>query len=289
MKIILDIAMTTIMICLLNLNITGMKWHEILGVAIFLLFILHKFLNFRWIKSVIKSLSKKRMNSKAEILCVVDIFLLVLTILTVLTGVLISKHVLVNITTTNITATSHRHHSLAYLLGITLIIHMGLHWTSIRNRIKIQKDSFVEKIALSSFVLIISIALLYSNTVKKLIIPKKEVVFPYQVETEYNKNTQEQPLINNDKQETHTTEDDSLASEKNEEFSLQDDTPTTPDIPTIDEYLSKLFCTACERHCLLTNPECGRGRREQQEEVQQYNDMYGVNESYGATEFYTRN
>lgn len=286
MKIILDIAMTTIMICLLNLNVTGMKWHEILGIAIFFLFIFHKLLNFRWIKSVVKSLSKKRINSKAEILCIIDVILVVLVTVTVLTGVLISKHVLVDITTNNITATSHRHHSLAYLLGITIIIHIGLHWSSIRNRIKIQKDSFIEKIVLCGFVLIISVTLLYSDTIKKLIIPKKEEVYPYQVEIECNKNIQEQTLIDTDKQETYATEDDALESEKNEEVSIQDDIPTTPDIPTIDEYLSKLFCTACGRHCILTNPECGRGRRKQQEEVQEYNNMYGVNESYGAAELY---
>ncbi len=288
-KIILNIVMTTMMLCLLNLNITGLKLHEILGIAVFLLFLFHIILNFKWVKSITKNLFKNTINSKAKIMYAIDILLLVLVILTVLTGVLISKHIFTDIATSNITATSHRHHSLAYLLGITLIIHIGLHWSSIRNGIKIKKDSFVEKMVICVFLLVIGIILLYSDTIKK-IIPKKEIVAPYQYETEYNETTQNHTIITSEEnQEEVITEESSLTTEKNEDISIQNDITPTPDIPTLDEYLSKLICTGCGRHCLLTNPECGKGRRKQQEEVQEYNQLYGVNETYGANDFYTRN
>ena len=289
-KIILNIVMTTMMICLLNLNITGLKLHEILGIAVFFLFLFHIILNFKWVKSITKNLFKNTINSKAKIMYAIDILLLVLVILTVLTGVLISKHIFTDIATSNITATSHRHHSLAYLLGITLIIHIGLHWPSIRNGIKIKKDSFVEKMVICGFLLVIGITLLYSDTIKKLIIPKKEIVAPYQYEIEYNESTQNHTIITSEEnQEEVITGENSLTTEKNEDISIQNDVTPTPDIPTLEEYLSKLICTACGRHCLLTNPECGKGRREQQEEVQEYNQLYGVSETYGADSFHTRN
>jgi hypothetical protein len=31
---------------------------------------------------------------------------------------------------------------------------------------------------------------------------------------------------------------------------------------TLQQYLSKLYCTACHKYCLLTNPRCGRGVRQ---------------------------
>ena len=289
-KIILNIVMTTMMICLLNLNITGLKLHEILGIAVFFLFLFHIILNFKWVKSITKNLFKNTINSKAKIMYAIDILLLVLVILTVLTGVLISKHIFTDIATSNITATSHRHHSLAYLLGITLIIHIRSHWPSIRNGIKRKKDSFVEKMVICGFLLVIGITLLYSDTIKKLIIPKKEIVAPYQYEIEDNESTQNHTIITSEEnQEEVITGENSLTTEKNEDISIQNDVTPTPDIPTLEEYLSKLICTACGRHCLLTNPECGKGRREQQEEVQEYNQLYGVSETYGADSFHTRN
>ena len=289
MKIVLDIVMTIIMICLLNLNITGLKHHEIFGIVIFFLFLFHKILNFRWIKSITKSLFKNTINSKAKILFIVDIIALVLVLLTVITGVLISRCILTDITTNNMTATIHRHHCLAYLLGITLMIHICLHWSFIRNGLKIKKDSFIEKIVLCIFVLVVSITLLFSDTIKKLIVPKKEIVAPFQVETEYNESTHNEILVSEDKQEDFTEEESPLTSEGNEDITIQNDVTPTPDIPTLEDYLSKLFCTGCGRHCLLTNPECGRGRREQQEKVQEYNQLYGTNETYGTNDFYTRN
>lgn len=288
MKIILDIVMTIIMICLLNLNVTGLKYHEIFGIIILFLFLFHKFLNFRWIKLNIKSLLKNNTNPKVVTMLIVDIIMLLLVALTVSTGILISKHILTDIATCNMTATIHRHHSLAYLLGTVLIIHIGLHWSSIRNGIKIKKDSLVEKILVLGVVLVIGITLLCSDTIKKLILPKKEIVAPYQYETENNDSPQNHTLTDEDNQEKIIKEEYSLPIEDNDGVSIQNEPTPTPDIPTLEDYLSKLFCTGCGRHCLLTNPECGKGRREQQKEVQEYNQMYGTNETYGSNDFYTR-
>lgn len=289
MKIILDIVMTISMVCLLNLNITGLKLHEMLGVGICFLFLFHKILNFKWIKAMTKSLFKNNISSRAKTMYIIDTVLIVLVILTVYTGILVSKHILIGVTTTNITATIHRHHCLAYLLGVTLLIHIGLHWPFIRNAVKIKKDSIMEKIVLCVITLILGIVLLDSNAIKKLIIPKKEINYPYQVETTQDEDTQNYTLPNGEEKEELTIETDILPSDDNEEQYSQDNEASIKDIPTIEDYLSKLICTACGRHCLLTNPECGRGRREQLVEVQEYNQLYGTNETYGTGESYTRN
>lgn len=100
-KIILDIVMGIIMICLMNLSFTGIKVHEILGIVVLFLFIFHKILNFKWIKSITINLFKKGIKTKTKIMYAVDIILLILVILNVITGILISTCILTNITTNN--------------------------------------------------------------------------------------------------------------------------------------------------------------------------------------------
>lgn len=51
-KPIIDITMFILIIFLMNTNFMGIKLHEILGISIFILFTLHKILNFKWIKSI---------------------------------------------------------------------------------------------------------------------------------------------------------------------------------------------------------------------------------------------
>ena len=49
-KLLLDILMTVILVILMDTFITGVKLHEILGIIVFLLFFIHKALNFSFIK-----------------------------------------------------------------------------------------------------------------------------------------------------------------------------------------------------------------------------------------------
>ncbi|MGN1269332.1 MAG: cytochrome b/b6 domain-containing protein [Clostridia bacterium] len=267
-KIILDIVMGIIMICLMNLSFTGIKLHEILGIVVFFLFIFHKILNLKWIKSITINLFKKGIKTKTKIMYVIDIILLILVILNVITGILISTHILTNITTNNIGAASQWHHFFAYWLAIVLLIHIGVHWEFIRNAIKIKKDSLTEKIMLGVIAVIVIVMLLKCNIVKKLMIPRKEIDLHYEIE-----NT-EKPINNTLQKENESDED------KN----TQTNSSTVTDKPTIEEYLSKLFCTGCGRHCPLTNPACGKGMSRQTQEIQEYNQMYNTNETYTSNQ-----
>lgn len=256
--------MGIVMICLMNLSFTGIKLHEILGILVFFLFLFHKMLNFKWIKSITMNLFKKEIKGKTKIMYVIDIILLILVILNVVTGILISTHILTNITTNNIEITSNWHHFFAYWLMIVLIIHIGLHWEFIRNAMKIKKDSSTEKVILCIITAIIAFILLKSNIIKKLMIPRKEMNLQYEIEN--TKST-----INNT-----SKKDDESEGDKNN----QNSSSVVTEQPTIEEYLSKLFCTGCGRHCPLTNPACSRGMSKQTQKVQEYNQTYGTNETY---------
>lgn len=130
-----------------------------------------------------------------------------------------------------------------------------------------KKDSFTEKIVLGVIGVIIIVMLLKCNIVKKLIIPRKEQNSHYEVENI------EKP-INNSSQK-----DDESEKNKNN----QNNSTTVTQQPTIEEYLSKLFCTGYGRHCPLTNSACGRGMSMQIQKIQKYNQTYHTNETYTST------
>ena len=298
-KIFLDIIMTVIMILLLNTNFTGVGLHEILGIAIFLLFLLHKIFNFKWIKSITKNLFSKSVKSKAKAMYAIDLLLLILVTLNVLTGILISTTILTGITANNIAVTSNLHHIFAYSLLAVLIVHIGLHLSVIRNAMKMKKHSVLGNVALVVVVAFLSVSLFESNTVKDLIMQKKETNSHYESQVEEkpkdDDKTQSTTSQNSSSTPTQTpssqqkpTDVKPQTSSKDEDdgntiqnSSIQNSSSTVAeDRPTIEEFLSKLFCTGCGRRCPLTSLACGRGNRYQQQKVQQYNQTYGTNETY---------
>jgi hypothetical protein len=46
-KFILDIIMTMLLVVLMKTTFTGMLWHEVLGIGLFLMFIIHKLVNIK--------------------------------------------------------------------------------------------------------------------------------------------------------------------------------------------------------------------------------------------------
>ena len=56
LKIIIDILLFIITIALFNIGLIGNLMHEILGIALAILIIIHILLNFKWIKQVTKNL-----------------------------------------------------------------------------------------------------------------------------------------------------------------------------------------------------------------------------------------
>lgn len=66
-KLFLDILMTIIFILLINLKVTGLLFHEIVGIGVFLFVILHNILNISFIKYSAKQIINrpKSINKKS--------------------------------------------------------------------------------------------------------------------------------------------------------------------------------------------------------------------------------
>lgn len=84
-KLLLDLTLFIIMLLLMFYNFTGALWHEILGIAIFILFIIHNILNYKWLKNV--TLNYSKMNKETKLKYIVNIFLWITMILSMISGI----------------------------------------------------------------------------------------------------------------------------------------------------------------------------------------------------------
>ena len=161
---IVDIMMTILFIILMGYHITGSKLHEILGIFIFVLFIIHHILNIRWYKSIFKG----KHNFKRKFQIILDFLLLIVMILMIISSVMISGYVFsfLGITTTMF---ARKLHIITTSWGFILIaIHVGMHITALMNKIhKKMKDTMFEYVYY--FIIIILLGLgLYSLTILKI-------------------------------------------------------------------------------------------------------------------------
>lgn len=65
--------------------------HEILGIILEILIIIHLILNFKWIKQVTKNL--KKVNTKTKIMYVIDILIMLVYLGAIICGILISDKI----------------------------------------------------------------------------------------------------------------------------------------------------------------------------------------------------
>ena len=130
LKIITDIAMTVILLLLMAYSLVGEVAHELLGIAMLALFILHHVLNGRWSKSVFKG--------KYTPFRVLQTVLVVLALCSMLgsavSGIVLSRHALSFLPINGGQSWARTVHMLSAYWGFTFIsLHLGLHWNMMMN------------------------------------------------------------------------------------------------------------------------------------------------------------
>ena len=125
---IVDIGMTIVLPLLMTYSLIGEQAHEILGICMFGLFIAHHVINRKWWITLFKGkYSPQRMLGT-----VVNLLLAVFMILQPVSGILMSKYVLKNITIKGTAATMRTvHMTMAYWGFVLMSFHLGLHVKSI--------------------------------------------------------------------------------------------------------------------------------------------------------------
>lgn len=136
-KMLLDIAIVIVFALLFNKMVfTGIAFHEVAGIVICGAFIVHKLLNWKWIKKVTSGLFNKQMPLRAKLCYVLDVILLLCIAFILFSGISISKVVFPNLQLGRAFNFERLHKSVSYLTLLFMGIHVGLHWKWIMDMFK---------------------------------------------------------------------------------------------------------------------------------------------------------
>ncbi len=135
-KIIIDMLLFIITIALFNIGLVGNLMHEILGTVMAILIVVHIILNFKWIKQVTKNF--KKTNAKTKIMYIVDIFIMIIYLGTIICGILIANEIF-NFHMSSSLGLVLTHLTLGRLAIITMFIHLGLHLDRILKKVENKK------------------------------------------------------------------------------------------------------------------------------------------------------
>ena len=117
LKMVIDVIMTILMLFLMAYHITGRQAHEVMGIILFCLFMVHHILNINWYKSL-----RKGKYSISRILnTAVNILLSIVMACMIASGLMLSV--------LGLAAVGRPLHMISTYWGFLLIsIHLGLHW-----------------------------------------------------------------------------------------------------------------------------------------------------------------
>lgn len=131
-KFLFDIIMGILLFAMYSKNAVNLSFHEIGGLAVCGLFLIHKGLNWKWIVSITKRFFDKSLPAKTRVGYVVNLLLLVSMAFTAVSGIMISKTILTEISS-NWSGWKLGHLFIGAVAIILVGAHVGLHWSFVKN------------------------------------------------------------------------------------------------------------------------------------------------------------
>lgn len=136
LKPITDILMTLALLFLMSYELLGSTAHEIVGIVMFVLFIIHHTLNINWAKHLIKG-----KQTPFRIFQNIIVFLVLISFIgSIVSGIIISKHLFVFLDFKHTWTVNRIHMLSAYWGFIFMSLHLGLHFNIILLMIKKKKE-----------------------------------------------------------------------------------------------------------------------------------------------------
>jgi hypothetical protein len=124
LRLLIDFAMTSLLLCAHAYRITGDTAHEWIGISVFALFICHNIINWRWYKNIFRG----KYTLRRTITAIVNIALVFTMAALIATGFIHSRAVLAFLHLPGGMVLRQIHTTAAYW-GLPLTgIHAGLHW-----------------------------------------------------------------------------------------------------------------------------------------------------------------
>lgn len=145
MRMVLDLALSAMLIFEMLYSLTGNALHEVVGAAFFVTLGLHMLLSRRWFAGVrAKAASQAGVPAKQKAQCILAIVLAVLSAVLLASSLLISN-LLAGATGLMLTGSAYGAWSLvhtvsAYGLCAVAICHVGVHWVSLLKTLRISYD-----------------------------------------------------------------------------------------------------------------------------------------------------
>ena len=126
-RMIVDISMTVILPLLMAYSLIGETFHEIAGITMFAMFVVHQTFNRKWYAALFKG----RYTARRIFQTVVNLLLLIFMILQPISGILMSKHLFTFIEVPGAAATAREIHLVLAYWGFALMcVHAGTHITA---------------------------------------------------------------------------------------------------------------------------------------------------------------
>lgn len=124
LKLALDAVMLVLLVLMYKKQVISMEFHEIGGLALIGLFVIHHLVNGRWIAATTRKLFSKAMPAMVRTRYIVDVLLLIAFLAVGVTGVLINK----TLFTVRVAGNAQTLHYFSAALAVLLMgVHLGLH------------------------------------------------------------------------------------------------------------------------------------------------------------------
>lgn len=151
LKVFLDTGMIVILAMLFRKEALGMAFHEIAGLCVLGVFVIHVLLNHRWVIAVTCRLFSKKSTIRAKICWLIDAALAICFFLIGLSGILMSKVVF----HFNVQGNWKTMHYFCAALALTLTgIHLGMHGAVIGHTLARKLKKIPAKVSAAVFVII---------------------------------------------------------------------------------------------------------------------------------------
>lgn len=160
-KIVIDILLLIITILLESNEITGRLIHEILGIAMAGLLVIHIITNWKWIKNITKNF--KKVNTKTKVMYTINCLTMIIYCCAIVFGIVVSNEIFKFKTMSN-SKLVLTHIIFGRLAIIVMLAHLGINFDIIFPKLKNKKTKLILKIIYIIFAIAISIYYIYTLT-----------------------------------------------------------------------------------------------------------------------------
>lgn len=129
-RILIDICMTVCLLILMPYSLLSETAHEWIGMAMLILFLVHHFLNRKWLQGI----KKGRYSAFRIAQTLIVMVMIVLMAGSMISGILLSNHLFKAIRAIIISVQARQIHMFCAYWGFTVMsVHLGMHWNIVVN------------------------------------------------------------------------------------------------------------------------------------------------------------